>query len=170
MVALIELYEKRNIPIVFYDQVGCGRSTHLPEKMGDGGFWTVELFIRELDNLVDHLGLRDKGFHLVGQSWGGMLGSAYAALQPRGLRKLVLSSSPASMPLYKEACKRRLAELPPDTRRILESEDINHASSEWQEASKVFMKTFVCRLDPVPDPVQRAWKNLKENPSAYSTM
>lgn len=170
MVALVELYEKREIPIIFYDQIGCGRSTHLPEKQGDEEFWTFELFINELDNLVDHLGLRDMGFHLVGQSWGGMLAAAYAARQPVGLRKIVLSSSPASMPLYKESCKRRLAELPPKVRKILESDDIDHSSQEFKDASNVFMKTFVCHLDPVPEPVQRAWKNLKENPSAYSTM
>ncbi|KAJ8132572.1 hypothetical protein O1611_g1053 [Lasiodiplodia mahajangana] len=170
MVALIELYEKRGIPIVFYDQIGCGHSTHLPEKKGDESFWTFELFIHELDNLIDYLDLRKTGFHLVGQSWGGMLAGAYAARQPVGLKKMVLSSSPASMPLYKESCKRRLAELPPKTREILESKDIDHSSQEFKDASDVFMKTFVCHLDPVPEPVQRAWKNLKENPSAYSTM
>ncbi|KAI0909408.1 Alpha/Beta hydrolase protein [Ustulina deusta] len=170
MVALIELYEKRRIPIIFYDQIGCGRSTHFPEKMGDEEFWTFDLFIRELDNLIDHLNLRNTGFHLVGQSWGGMLAAAYASRQPVGLKKLVLSSSPASMPLYNESCKRRLAELPPKTREVLESHEIDHSSPEFKEASDVFMKTFVCHLDPVPEPVQRAWKNLKENPSAYSTM
>ncbi len=170
MVALIELYEKRGIPIIFYDQIGCGRSTHFPEKMGDEEFWTFDLFIRELDNLIDHLNLRNTGFHLVGQSWGGMLAAAYAARQPVGLKKMVLSSSPASMPLYNESCKRRLAELPPKTREVLESHEIDHSSPEFKEASDVFMKTFVCHLDPVPEPVQRAWKNLKENPSAYSTM
>jgi L-proline amide hydrolase len=170
MVALIELYEKHGIPIVFYDQIGCGRSTHLPEKMGDEEFWTFELFIGELDNVIDNLNLRNTGFHLVGQSWGGMLAAAYAARQPVGLKKLVLSSSPASMPLYKESCKRRLAELPPKTREILESSDIDHSSPEFKEAANVFMRTFVCKLDPVPEPVQQAWKNLKDTPSAYSTM
>ncbi|KAK5629891.1 hypothetical protein RRF57_005606 [Xylaria bambusicola] len=40
------------------------------------------------------------------------LPSAYTARQPIGLKKIVLSSAPASMPLYKEAHKRRLAKLP----------------------------------------------------------
>lgn len=94
MIALTELYKKRGIPIVFYDQIGCGRSTHLPEKIGDEEFWTFELFIRELDNLIDHLCLRNTGFHLVGQSWGGMLAAAYAAKQPVGLKKIVLQATP----------------------------------------------------------------------------
>ncbi len=39
--------------VVFYDQIGNGRSTHLPEAGPD--FWTVDLFLEELDNLLDHL-------------------------------------------------------------------------------------------------------------------
>ncbi|KAI1283949.1 Alpha/Beta hydrolase protein [Xylaria sp. FL0933] len=170
MVALTELYEKWGIPVIFYDQIGCGRSTHLREKMGDEQFWTFDLFIRELDNIIDHLNLREKGFHLIGQSFGGMLAGAYAARQPVGLKKIVLSSSPASMPLYKESCKRRLAELSPKVREVLESTEVDHSSKEFKDAADVFMKTFVCRLDPIPEPVQRAWRNLKEDRSAYSTM
>jgi len=34
--------------VIFYDQVGNGRSTHLPERGAD--FWTVDLFVRELRN------------------------------------------------------------------------------------------------------------------------
>src|SRR5580692_3492940 len=55
--------------VIFYDQIGNGRSTHLPERGAD--FWTVDLFVAELDNLLDALGLKDSGYHLLGQSWGG---------------------------------------------------------------------------------------------------
>src|SRR3954454_987932 len=37
--------------VVHYDQLGNGRSTHLPER--GANFWTVDLFVRELHNLVD---------------------------------------------------------------------------------------------------------------------
>ncbi|KAI0193820.1 hypothetical protein F4808DRAFT_441893 [Astrocystis sublimbata] len=99
-----------------------------------------------------------------------MLTAVYAARQLAGLKKIVLSSSPASMLLYKESCKRCLADLPQEVREILESNNVDHSSMEFMDASGVFMRRFVCQLDPVPDPVQRAWRNLKENPSAYSTM
>ncbi|KAI1385645.1 proline-specific peptidase [Hypoxylon trugodes] len=170
--ALVDLYEQRSIPLVLYDQIGCGRSTHLREKLGDESFWTFDLFIRELDNLIDHLNLRDRGYHILGQSWGGMLGSAYAAKQPRGLRKLVLSGAPASMPLYKQACKIRLAGLPEDVRLTLEACDKagDHDSVEFKNAAAVFIKRHVCRLDPLPEPIQRAFRNLKDDSTAYSTM
>lgn len=117
---LTDLCDEHAIPVIFYDQIGCGRSTHLQEKMGDDSFWTFDLFVEELENLVDHLNLRERGFYVLGQSWGGLLGSTYASRQPRGLRKLVLVSSPASIPLYLEGCKNLLAQLPPDTRAVLE--------------------------------------------------
>ncbi len=67
--------------VIHYDQVGCGNSTLLPDKGAD--FWTVQLFIDELNNLVDHLGQR-KAFHVLGQSWGGMLGAEYGTTRPAG--------------------------------------------------------------------------------------
>ncbi|KAI1358521.1 hypothetical protein F5Y08DRAFT_350690 [Xylaria arbuscula] len=81
-----------------------------------------------------------------------------------------LLHAPASMPLFKESCKRRLDELPPKVREILESTEVDHSSQEFKDASEVFMKTFVIRLSPVPDPLQRAWGKIKESPPAYSTM
>jgi proline-specific peptidase len=65
------LAAKTNIPVVFYDQIGCGESTHLPEKNGDTEFWTPELFIGELENLIKALGIGK--YDLLGQSWGGIL-------------------------------------------------------------------------------------------------
>lgn len=61
LVPYVDLYTKHGIPIVLYDQLGCGNSTRLPEKAGDATFWNFELFQKEIDNLVDHLDLREKG-------------------------------------------------------------------------------------------------------------
>ena len=54
---LTTLYTRHGIPLVFYDQLGNGRSSHLPEKKGDGAFWTEALFLDELARLLAHLGL-----------------------------------------------------------------------------------------------------------------
>ncbi|RWA06158.1 hypothetical protein EKO27_g8945 [Xylaria grammica] len=167
---LIETYEKYNIPVIFYDQVGCGQSTRFREKMGDTTFWTFELFIQELDNLIDHLQLRTKGFHLLGQSWGGMLGGAYAALRPQGLRKLILSGAPASIPLLAKGSRELLAALPEPARTTLEECDKrgDYESEEFQNAAKVFYARHVCRLDPYPDDVVTAFNNLKDDPQGPS--
>ncbi|HTI27072.1 MAG TPA: alpha/beta fold hydrolase, partial [Kutzneria sp.] len=89
--------------VVHYDQLGNGRSTHLPDATPD--FWTVELFLAELDNLVETLGIADR-YALLGQSWGGMLAAEHAVRRPAGLRGLVIANSPASMQLWSAAADR----------------------------------------------------------------
>ncbi|KAI0109019.1 Alpha/Beta hydrolase protein [Nemania sp. FL0031] len=170
--SLIDIYEKYNIPVVFYDQVGCGHSTRFREKMGDTTFWTFELFIKELDNLVDHLQLRTKGFYLLGQSWGGMLGGAYASLQPKGLKKLILSGAPASIPLLAKGSRDLLDALPEPARTIIKECDArgDHESEEFETAAQEFYKRHVCRLDPYPEDILAAFINLKDDPSVYMTM
>ena len=63
-------------PVVHYDQLGNGGSTHLRGQGAD--FWTVDLFLAELDNLLRRLGIAD-GYVLFGQSWGGVLVGGHAA-------------------------------------------------------------------------------------------
>jgi pimeloyl-ACP methyl ester carboxylesterase len=53
-----DLTVKHSIPVIQYDQVGCGRSTNLREKVDSGiGFWNDELYVSELESLIIHLGL-----------------------------------------------------------------------------------------------------------------
>ncbi|KAI6090757.1 Alpha/Beta hydrolase protein [Hypoxylon rubiginosum] len=172
LASLIDLVEQHNIPIVFYDQIGCGRSTHLRDKLGDATFWTFDLFIAELNNLVDHLQLRSKGFCVLGQSWGGMLAGMYAARRPEGLKKLVIAGSPASFPLFVEGGKQQRASLPADIQKVLEEGDRtgNFETPEYKRASTSFYKKHVCRVDPLPEPVQQAFANLKDDSTAYNTM
>jgi len=84
-----------DVPVIMYDQIGCGRSTHLPEKNGDAGFWSMSLFLSELDNLLSHLGIQDS-YSLLGQSWGGTVAAEHAILHPKGLKKLIIADSSAS--------------------------------------------------------------------------
>ena len=86
-------------PVVHYDQIGNGGSTHLPERGAD--FWTVQLFLDELDNLLRQLDIQNN-YILYGQSWGGMLAAKHAAARPAGLRGLVIANSPASYPLWRQ--------------------------------------------------------------------
>lgn len=140
--------------------------------MRDEAFWTFDLFIAELNNLIDHLRLRDKGFYVLGQSWGGMLAGMFASRRPKGLIKLVIAGSPASFPLFIEGGKRLRAKLPVDIQKILEKGDRTGEldTPEYERASAFFYKQHVCRIDPMPKPVQQAFINLKDDPTAYNTM
>ncbi|KAL9067794.1 MAG: hypothetical protein Q9157_006691 [Trypethelium eluteriae] len=167
-----DLHSKYGIPVIFYDQVGCGRSTRLREKSGDEDFWTVQLFIDELENLVDFFGLRRRGFDFLGQSWGGMLGGAYAAQQPAGLRRLILADAPSSVPLMLEGELALVKKLPDKTREAIEEGERtgNYESEEYKEACLVFYHKHLCRLDPWPEEVNNALGHLAEDPTVYQTM
>ena len=52
-----QLHALYGVPVVFYDQIGIGRSTHLRDKPAE--FWTMDLFMDELDNMLDRSGIRD---------------------------------------------------------------------------------------------------------------
>ena len=125
LVPLIDLAHNHAIPIIFYDQLGNGLSTHLPEKHGDEAFWTTQLFLDELDNVLASLGVADC-YDILGHSWGGMLAAMHAIRHPRGLRRLILADSLADMQMWIAETSRLRAELPKD---VQASEDRRRCAS-----------------------------------------
>lgn len=118
LLPLLDLTAAYSIPLVLYDQVGTGLSTHIPEKNGDTSFWTIELFLNELDNLLAHLGIADD-YDLLGHSWGGILGASHAVRQPAGLKRLVLASAFPDMNLWLKAQWEIREQPPQDVQAIL---------------------------------------------------
>ncbi len=155
-------------PVIHYDQLGCGNSTHLRDRGAE--FWTVELFLEELTNLLDKL---DVGpHHLLGQSWGGMLGAEYAVTRPSGLQSLVISNSPASMDLWVTEANRLRQDLPSDVRNALDYHEANGTTDDpaYLAATQVFYDRHVCRVVPNPPEVVATMTQLNEDPTVYHTM
>ena len=173
LLPLTDLLSDHGIPLVFYDQIGNGRSTHLPEKNGDEEFWTEELFCSELENLLNHLGLHEREFDLYGHSWGGMFGAGYAAMVPRGLRKLVLSNTLASMETFKKGINALRAKLPRDVQDTLDrcERDGDYESKEYESAVQVFYRRHLCLKEPWPAPeVEAALGWFAKDATTYGTM
>lgn len=156
-------------PVIHYDQLGNGHSTHLPEK--DPSFWNVALFLEELENLLDHLGLRDN-YALLGQSWGGMLASEHAVRQPAGLRALIIANSPADMRTWLREVNRLRQLLPVEVQQTLlkHEEEGTLSSTEYLEAARVFYDRHVCRITPWPDDVARTFAQIDADPTVYHAM
>jgi proline-specific peptidase len=150
---------------IFYDQLGCGNSSRSDESL-----WNVETFVEEVGVVRDALGL-DRT-HLFGSSWGGMLAMEYALTQPGGLASLVISSSPASIPLWAAETMRLRQELPEDVQRALDEHEAAGTtdSPEYEGASMEFYKRHVCRLDPWPDGVARTFAKMAADPDVYLHM
>ncbi len=156
-------------PVVLYDQLGNGRSTHHPDRGAD--FWTVDLFVRELATLVDHLGIADR-YHVLGQSWGGFLAQEHALTQPAGLRSLVLSNTAASFPDFVSEANALRTDLPPGVDDTLRKhEDAGTTDDpEYAAACQVFYERHLCRLLPWPQGVADGLAKLDEDPTVYHTM
>jgi L-proline amide hydrolase len=153
---------------VLYDQIGCGNSTHLPDKPKE--FWTPELFMEELVLLTEHLGISNK-YNIVGQSWGGMLGMQFAISKPKGLNAMVIADSPASMEVWVSEANKLRKELPPEVEATL----LKHEAAETTEdpeyvaAVDVFYSRHLCRI-PQPPYVVASFEQLAADPTVYHTM
>jgi L-proline amide hydrolase len=155
--------------VIHYDQLGCGNSTLLPKK--GKSFWTVQLFIDELNNLVDHLGQR-KAFHVLGQSWGGMLGAEYGVTRPKGLKSLTIANSPASMKLWVSEAMRMRKQMPQHIQDALNRHEKKGTtdSKEYQDATMWVYERHVCRIVPFPKEVQATFAQVAKNPTVYNVM
>ncbi len=152
--------------VIFYDQLGCGLSDH-PH---DPSLWDVPLFVEEVGAVRQALGL--ERLHILGQSWGGMLGMEYALTKPSGLESLIVANSPASMTQWVSEANRLRAELPEDVQAaLLKHEEAGTTDSpEYVAAVMVFYGRHVCRMDPLPEYVKRSFDQIDADPEVYHTM
>jgi L-proline amide hydrolase len=155
--------------VVMYDQLGNGKSTHHPDRGAE--FWTVDLFVRELASLLDHLGIADR-YHVLGQSWGGFLAQEHALTTPAGLRSLVLSNTAASFPDFVAEANRLRRDLPPEVEQALRRHEADGTTDDprYARACMVFYQRHVCRLDPWPEGVAAGFAKIDEDPTVYHTM
>ena len=154
---------------ILYDQLGNGRSDHLPEA--DPSFWTVERFERELAALAAHLGI-DGRYHVVGQSWGGMLALLHALERPPGLLSVVAADAPSSIPAFVAGCNELLDAMEPDVRDTIRAGERSGetATPEFQAAVVQFYRRHVCRLETWPEDVVRSFDAMEADPTVYGTM
>ncbi len=155
--------------VIHYDQIGCGNSTHLPDA--DPSFWTPQLFVDELENLIDHLGIR-AGFHVLGQSWGGMLGAEYGVRRPKGLKSLTIANSPASMALWSSEAMRQRSEMPQDIQDALNKYEASgyYDNPAYKAATEWVYSRHVCRVVPNPPEVVASFEQTAKDPTVYHTM
>jgi L-proline amide hydrolase len=146
------LTNTKSIPVVFYDQIGSGLSTRLPETASTPEIWTEEIFFEQLRQLLSHLDIQ-KQYDILGSSWGGMLGSAFASTRPDGLRRLILANSAASKHHSIANRKKYRQQLPKEMQDVL---DRAEAADRWDtEEVGAVMKEFSYRhflhVSPIPE-------------------
>jgi proline iminopeptidase len=153
------------IRFYYYDQLGCGFS----DAPNDPSLWTLDRFRQEVETVRAALGLEK--FVLYGQSWGGLLAIEYALQYPQRLSGLVISSMTASYPAYVAYANRLRAALPDEINDAMKryEDQGNYDAPEYQDLllTQLYAK-HLCRLDPWPEPLMRAFTRL--NQQVYVTM
>ncbi|WP_082019116.1 proline iminopeptidase-family hydrolase [Brevibacterium linens] len=154
--------------VIHYDQLGCGNSTHLPDSPAE--FWTPDLFVEEFFNLAASLGLDE--FHVLGQSWGGMLAAEIAVRQPAALRSVSILNSPASMALWVQAAAELRLKLPAGMNETMSKYEAAGKTNDAEYLSCVdeFYRRHVCRVEPTPKEFVDSTKQMEAEPTVYHTM
>ncbi|MDT5099946.1 MAG: L-proline amide hydrolase [Mycobacterium sp.] len=165
---IAELADETGRTVIHYDQIGCGNSTHLPDAPAD--FWTPELFVEEFHTVREALGIDE--YHLLGQSWGGMLSAEIAVLQPPGLTSVAICNSPASMELWMAGAAELRAALPPDVQDALtrHEEAGTVTDPEYLAATDEFYRRHLCRVVPTPQDLVDTIEQMEAEPTVYHTM
>ena len=168
------LWQQFGIPVVFYDQIGCAASTHLPQTAGDESFWQESLFQAELNNLLDSLRLRDgPGYHILGHSWGSRIAASFASTQPPGLQRLVLASGIASSRSWVEGIHIIRKQLTSAAQLAIDEEEQkgDFDSARFRAGMDEFFRNYFCRANPFPPKeLLPAFKNMSNDKTVRATM
>lgn len=151
-------------PIIFYDQLGSGRSDHPT----DTTLWNLPRFVEEVDAVRRALGLNQ--VHLLGHSWGGALAAEYMiARKPEGVESLVLSSPLLSTPRWIADANALRAQLPATLQATLDREEAAGTlnSPAYAAATDSFYARHVLRLPIEPEPL---CEGLTSNDTIYQQM
>ena len=151
-------------PVIFYDQLGCGKS----DRPDDTSLWTIDRFVEELGQIRKALSL--KNVHILGHSWGTTLAAAYLLTKPEGVKSVIFSSPCLSAPLWAEDQEKNRQLLPEDVQETLRRCEENGTtdSEEYKEATAVFNKRFVSSLERTPEEIAASAKN--RNSEIYNIM
>lgn len=154
----------RERPVMFYDQLGSGKSDH----PADTSLWRVDRFVAELSAVRKALGLTR--VHLLGHSWGGALAAEYmAAAKPEGVESVIFSSPLIDTPRWIADADSLRAQLPVAIRHVLDDEEKKGTldSPAYQAATDSFYARHVRRL-PVADEPRCA--GVASNDTIYRQM
>ncbi len=151
-------------PVIFYDQLGSGRSDHPT----DTTLWNLPRFVEELDAVRRALGL--DSVHLLGHSWGGALAAEYMiARKPDGVVSLVLSSPLLSTPRWIADANVLRSQLPETIRETLDREERagTLTSPAYAAATDSFYARHVRRLPVDAEPL---CEGVASNDTIYQQM
>ena len=149
-------------PVVRYDQLGAGRS----DKNSDTTQFTIAHFVSELDSLRAALGFEQ--MHLVGHSWGTILGFEYYRAHPERVASLTLASAALSAPAWAKNARRLLKTLSDSSQKIIAAREATHDfdAPDYLDAMNEFYGKYVW-LRPVEPDLDSTMKTMNQELYAH---
>lgn len=147
--------------VYLYDQFGVGRSDR--PAPGDFDRYTVGHYRDEVEAIRREI--EPEGFHIYGQSWGGMLAQEYALEYGEHLDGLILANSLADSSTAYESMRSVLDDLSAEARDTIEEHEAERAynAPEYESALDGAYREHVCRFDEYPQPVAQTFENINMN-------
>lgn len=138
-------------PIIFYDQIGCGRSS----EPTDVGLYGIPQSIDDLEKLLDELNIG--AFHLLGHSYGGALAYEYAKrVSERRPSTSTLLSSPHCLSVIIANTSTSMQKGNEEWDRLF-SECASDISLPGATPHDKFFRRNQCRLDTIPKDLSSAF-------------
>lgn len=151
-------------PIIFWDQLGCGRS----DSISDSTLMTIENFVDQTERLRRYLDLEE--FVLYGHSWGTMLGIDYYLKYPNDVKAIIFSSPLFSTASWIADADSLIASMPDSIQQSIRFyESIGeYDNPEYKAATELYYDQFVTRK-PKPN-VDRSQMKLSDGSNVYGYM
>ena len=102
-----------------------------------------------------------------------MLAAEYAASRtPPGLKRLIISNSPASVELMITGMDDLLGKFPPEFVALIRKHEAEGTTDaqEYQDAAMQFYKKHTCTVDPWPEELNQSFAEFAKDPTVYHTM
>ncbi len=150
-------------PVIFFDQLGCGRSTL---KM-DTTQMNIKFYVDEVEHVKKALKLKD--FYVYGQSWGTILGAEYYFAHPEGIKGIILASPALSGKLWIRDANLLRKQLPDSLQVVIDKHEKTKTfdAPEYEEALMVYYKRHVARKLPWSEGINNTFKYIGKDVYIY---
>jgi proline iminopeptidase len=130
-------------PVIFIDQLGCGRSS----RITDTSLMTIENYVEQLEQIRTALHLEN--FYLYGHSWGTMLGIDYYIKYPSHIKSIIFSSPLFSTESWTKDADTLIASLPDSVQKNIRVNEKNktYDNTAYQDAVTLYYKNFLRRTE-----------------------
>ncbi len=156
--------------VIRYDQLGGGKS----DRVSDTAMFNFAHFVNELDSLRAYLGVEK--IHILGHSWGTMLGMEYYRAHPEHVASLHFGSAVFDVPAYATRARDLLKTLADSDQKAVAAAEAagKFDSPAYQRAIGEFYGRYVWRhpvqadLDSTMSTVNEGIYNYMQGPSEFT--